>query len=118
MLSRIPDNIEENYDRLIDSLNHPTPFHTGAPSYNADTNEIFVAWDRSYDFDGRSITYIIEVSDDPSFEKVLYTTETDNANITFSYDWDPGQLFIRVTAKNSDGYTMGAFSSVTVEGRK
>ncbi len=118
MLSRIPDNIEENYDRLIDSLNHPTPFHVGAPSYNADTNEIFVAWDRSYDFNGRSITYIIDVSNDPSFEKVLYTTETENANITFSYDWDPGKLFIRVTAKNSDGYTMGAFSSVTLEGRK
>lgn len=116
MLARIPDSIEENYDRLIDSLNHPTPFSIGGPSYNPDTKEIFVAWDKSYDFDGRSISYVIEVTDDPSFEKILYTTETENTNITFSHDWGPGQFLVRVTAKNSDGYTMGAFTTLKIDG--
>ena len=84
MLSGIPDNIEENYDRLIDSLKHPTPFSIGGPSYNPDTNEVFVRWHSSYDFNDRGISYVIEVTDDPYFEKTLYTTETENINITFS----------------------------------
>ncbi|MBR4780729.1 MAG: CotH kinase family protein [Lachnospiraceae bacterium] len=116
MLSGIPDNIEENYDRLIDSLNHPTPFSIGGPSYNPDTNEVFVRWHSSYDFNDRGISYVIEVTDDPYFEKILYTTETENINITFSHEWGPGQFFVRVTAKNSDGYTMGAFTKQRLDG--
>ena len=118
MLSGIPDNIEENYDRLIDSLNCPAPFQTGAARYNPDTNEISVTWNRAYDFEGRSLTYIIEVSDNSSFENLLFTTETDNAKISFPYDGEPGKLFIRVIAKNSDGYTMCSFSHATVEVKK
>lgn len=116
MLSRIPDNIEENYNRLIDSLNHPTPFSIYGPSYNTETNEVSVKWSTSYDLDGGNISYVVEVTDDPSFNKVLYTTETDETSISFSHDWGPGYYIVRVTAKTSDGYTMCAFQSMSVNG--
>lgn len=116
IISRIPYSIEENYKRLIDSLNCPTPYFIGGPSYDEEKKEIYLAWNESYDFEGRKLSYIVEVTDDPSFEKVLFSTETEDTRITFAHEWGAGRYYVRVSSKNSDGYMMRALTTSWAEG--
>ena len=113
---RIPDEIEKNYDRLVDSFNYPTPYFIGKPVYNEDTKEVSVPWDESYDFEGRSVSYLVEVSQEPDFETVLYSEMFDGTRAVFTHTWGPGKFFVRVSAINEDGYMMSAFSSTWVDG--
>lgn len=116
LLAGIPDAIQRNYDILIDSLNCPTPYFIGGPSYDPTTKEVYIGWNPSYDFEGRSIVYIVEISTDPSFENILYSTEVADTRITYTHEWGSGQFFVRISAKNSDGYIMRALTTVHADG--
>ena len=113
---KIPDEIGKNYDRLIDSFNYPTPFFIGIPVYDEAKKEVSVPWDVSYDFAGRSVTYLVEISQDPDFETVLFSENFDRNRATFNHTWGPGKFFVRVSAINEDGYKMSAFSTAWVDG--
>ena len=115
MLDRIPGEIEAGYARLLDSLKRPSPYFIGSPQYNAETGEVLVNWDASYDFNGQHLTYTVEVTDDPRFETVLLTRETDENQLTYPHEWGPGTYFLRVTARNEDGYTMGPLNQAWSE---
>lgn len=111
LLERIPSEIEVSYERLVDSLNKPTPYFIGAPQYSSETNEVYIGWNESYDFDHQKLTYIIEITKDPSFKDVLYTTETEETNITYTHEWGTGCFYVRISAKNEDGFIVRALTT-------
>ncbi len=114
LTERFPDNIEEQYRKIVDSMKSPMPFFLGSITMN--DGNMSLNWAASYDFNNEKIKYIVEVSDDPSFEKVLYKTETDKLSISFPHVWGAGSFFIRVVAENESGYRMYSFDSASADG--
>ena len=103
----IPKEIEENYQRYLESLERPMPFYIGVPE--PQEGKLTVNWDAAYDFDSENITYTFELARDCLFKDILFS---DSAIRIPQAELDmpgSGQYFIRVTAKNESGKTQTAF---------
>lgn len=107
VVAAIPAEMQDNYDRYQESLEKPMPFYIGVPENTEDG--YMVTWDSSYDFDFEDITYCFELSDEYTFENlILKEDELQIPAMSFS-TLEPGQYFMRVTAKNESGKTQHAF---------
>ena len=106
-LEHLYEQIEENYERYLLSLEKSMPFYLGVPQVQ--DGKITFIWDTSYDFDHENITYTFEISDGYTFSNVLYSEKdliVPGASVAML---EPGQYFYRVKAKNTSGYEQVAF---------
>lgn len=106
----IADEMEQNYQLYLKSLENPQPFFIGTPELTG--NELNIKWDASYDFDYDDITYTVELAADYSFLNPLYYE--DNIfypDITIPWEMEPGMYFLRVKAADEDGNSQYAFDT-------
>lgn len=109
----INDEINDNYNRYLESLEKPMPFYIGVPEKK--DNGYTVVWDASFDFKGEDITYTFELAKDYNFKNVI-VKQTDLEIPTTSFDKLPkGQYFMRVKAQNESGKTQYAFDYYILE---
>lgn len=112
----LPGEIEENYAYYYDGYNYPMPFYIGVPT--AEDGKLKLTWDASYDFDGDTIHYTVEVARDYEFRNVIFREE--NVLLPEAETDLPaaGQYFVRVRATNDSGYTQDAFDYYVIDNGK
>ncbi len=114
--SKIPAEIELNYNLYKESYEKPMPFYIGIPTAKNDGKGYDIEWDISYDFDSENITYSFELARDYTFSNPLYS-ETGLVIPTYELSkLAPGQYFARVTATNSSGQSQYAFDYYVIDG--
>lgn len=100
---------KRNYVSYKESLKKPMPFYIGKPQH--DGGKLKITWDSSYDFEAENIYYTLEIAKDYSFETPLL--RVDNLYVTeYAADMvlEPGQYFLRITARNELGLEQTAFN--------
>ncbi len=112
LISSIPEQIDRNYQAYCDSVKMPWPFHVEEPERF--DNGILIKWEESTVLDG-NVTYDVLVSDSWDFKNVL-ARETDvrEQHISIGY-LEPGQYFVKVTAKSDLGTCQEAFEFYNTE---
>lgn len=104
----IPDEVEENYQKYLVSLDKPMPFFIEAPQVVGNT--VKFSWTISYDFDAEDILYSMELARDYTFAEPVYEEhDIFLPASTYQGSLEPGQYFIRVKAKNESGLEQTAF---------
>lgn len=116
VVASVPAEIEDNYQRYLDSLENPMPFYIGVPEKTGEGYSIH--WDASYDFDREDITYTFELAADYSFSDPIYVADGLELPITTFPALEAGQYFMRVTAENESGQTQHAFDYYRIAGGK
>ena len=114
LISRLGDEVEENYQNFLDSLTDPMPFWM----YAAETvgNDILLTWEPAYDFEGRPFTYHVTVSRSPDLSAPIL----DESGLTVTSlaipraELGSGEFYWRVTARRSDGAVAEAMNEVIV----
>ena len=104
----IPSEIEQNYQLYQESLIKPVPFYLGTPQRIGE--ELQFNWSESYDFKGEDITYVLQVSQDYDFTKIVAeATVVNYTEASIKGDLAPGTYFWRVVATNESGQVQYAF---------
>ncbi|MBB5262971.1 spore coat protein H [Catenibacillus scindens] len=115
-VAAIPYEVEECYQRYLESLEKPMPFYIGVPAIEGD--KLVFTWDPAYDLDAEDIVYTVELSSDYMFNDVIYSEE----NVVLpqvSVDIpETGQYFVRIRATNESGYTQDAFDYYVTDAGK
>ena len=113
----ISDEVEENYQMYLESLQKPMPFYIGVPTVK--DGKLNINWDVAYDFDAETVTYTVEVAKDYAFQNVIYSQdELKLPEISIDIP-EAGQYFVRIRAKNTSGEVQDAFDYyVTDEGKQ
>ncbi len=96
LLSKIPEQMDNNYYAYYDSLLTPWPFHIKEPTVK--DGHVILSWDESYILEG-NITYDVELSRSWDFASL---TKADSDLTATSIDvgaLNTGQYFVRVRAK-------------------
>ena len=114
LISRLGDEVEENYQNFLDSLTDPMPFWM----YAAETvgSDILLTWEPAYDFEGRPFTYHVTVSRSPDLSAPIL----DESGLTVTSlavpraELGSGEFYWRVTARRSDGTVAEAMNEVIV----
>lgn len=103
----IPNVVEESKERYYQSLQNPMPVFMGEPQ-NMGHLCIF-SWTESYDLQGDSISYNIEISDTPIFETIIYSEEniTDTEHVVDNLQ--PGEYYWRLGIVDSQGNKQDPF---------
>lgn len=112
IVASVPEQIEDNYIRYLESWENPQPFYIGTPQTTEDG--YFVEWDVAYDFNRENITYTFELADEYTFsEPIVKNDSLLLPEITFP-QLEPGQYFLRVMATNESGNSQYAFDTYAV----
>lgn len=113
--STLSEQVDICYDNYVKSLQNPLPFYIGVPTIEG--NRIRVNWDVSYDFQQQDITYKMEIARDYAMNDVVetYTGIWPETEINLL---EPGQYFVRVLSKDSDGNEQYAFDYYVTENGK
>ena len=114
LISRLGDEVEENYQNFLDSLTDPMPFWM----YDAETvgSDILLTWEPAYDFEGRPFTYHVTLSRSPDLSAPIL----DESGLTVTSlavpraELGSGEFYWRVTARRSDGTVAEAMNEVIV----
>lgn len=107
VLASIPDELQRYYQEYKESLNWPMPFFIGTP-YIKD-GKLILSWENSYDLADRDITYDVYLSNSLDFEGAFFK-KLDTVETKIEVDALPlGQYFLKVIARNSDGFEQFAF---------
>jgi len=115
LYQHLPDDIHENYQLYLESLQRPMPFNLMVPEANADN--LILKWGESYDFNSEDISYHVQVSSSWAFDNVIYDETVVNQTSLSTAVLAPGEYFWKVTATNSSGKTELPFDSyVDVDG--
>lgn len=114
-LSIMPKEVQLNYEMYKESLNTPMPFYIATPVVKDEKTKF--GWEPAYDFDAEDVYYTLEVARDYDFAEPLIKAENLFV-IEYEYDGtlEPGQYFMRVTAKNESGYEQTAFDYYSPRG--
>ncbi|MBQ7767910.1 MAG: CotH kinase family protein [Oscillospiraceae bacterium] len=113
VVSGINAEIDDNYNRYLESLKKPMPFFIGVPQEK--DGGYTVQWDASFDFEGEDITYTFELAKDYYFKNPI-VKQTGLAIPMAKFDKLPrGQYFMRVMATNESGQTQYAFDCYVLE---
>ncbi len=117
LLAESAGEVEVNYQLYLKSWESPMPFYIDVPDAQAD-GSVYFSWEAAYDFDGEDITYSFAVARDYQFQEVLCAREGLVLPWTEAVITEPGQYFVRVSARNASGYTQDAFDYyVTNDGK-
>lgn len=116
-IKALPDEVENNYRLYKLSLKSPQPFFIGIPQV---TDEgMYFAWDASYDFQAQDIYYTLELAKNYTFEKPVLRVEGLFATeYLYEGELEPGQYFMRMTAKNESGIEQRAFDYYVASGNQ
>lgn len=116
-IKALPDEVENNYRLYKLSLKSTQPFFIGIPQV---TDEgMYFAWDASYDFQAQDIYYTLELAKDYTFEKPVLRVEGLFATeYLYEGELEPGQYFMRMTAKNESGIEQRAFDYYVASGNQ
>ena len=116
-IKALPDELENNYKLYKLSLKSPQPFFIGIPQV---TDEgMYFAWDTSYDFEAQDIYYTLELAKDYTFENpVLKVDGLFATEYLYEGKLEPGQYFMRMTAKNESGIEQRAFDYYVASGNQ
>ena len=113
---RLADQVEENYQAYLESLEKPMPFYIGEPQ-NVN-GKLLINWETAYDFDNESISYDVRVATDYLYQNVVYS-ETNLRIPQIEIDMpSAGQYFVEVIARNESGKTQTAFDYYPIDGDK
>ncbi|WP_461205058.1 CotH kinase family protein [Clostridium sp. DL1XJH146] len=101
------ETLDNNKDNYYESLEKPMPVFMGDPVII--TNYIQFQWTDSYDFQGDTFTYSVDISDTPTFDTILYS-ETNITENEIIIDMLPsGTYYWRLFILDSNGNKMDAF---------
>ncbi len=102
----LPNLVDFYYGKYQESLEKPLPFYIGTPVQNAE--KITFGWDEAYDFQQDDIKYEVRLSDDLSFENIIYEY-SGNWTSCAAAPLPEGQYFLEVIAVDEDGNRQSAF---------
>lgn len=116
VLGAIPNEVEENYQYYMESLEKPQPFFIDVPIVEGEN--LVYRWDAAYDFDGEEVTYTFELNDDFNFDNPIYKEENMILPTVTLDKLSPGKYFIRVKAQNESGMEQVPFDYYITEAGK
>lgn len=96
IVSRLGDEMEENYQNFLDSLTDPMPFWMYEGEQGEEAMEL--SWEPAYDFEGQPFTYRVTVSRHADLSQL-----------------EEGEYFWRVTATRADGAAAQAQNEVVTD---
>ena len=108
---RIYSSLDKNKKSYYVSLEKPMPVFMGKPSNLGDS--VIFTWSESYDFQGETIEYILDISNSPEFDTVLFHEEGIKETEHVVNGLNPGHYFWRLTIKDSQGNTQTPFDVYT-----
>lgn len=101
IFSLIPLEIENNRKLYDETLSYPMPFFMGVPEIS--NGMLRFNWDKSHNFIPQNITYRFLVSEDVSFNDIVFEAELLNVTNIETPIFEPGEYFWRVAAANEEG---------------
>ncbi|MCR5607979.1 MAG: CotH kinase family protein [Lachnospiraceae bacterium] len=108
-LDALYSELENNYNTFMENVNEPMPFFIGKPE--ATENGINYSWQSAYTFNGELVSYDVEISDDCSFDNIIYGTNNYSGTTYEGEKLEPGKYFIRIKAVNESGKEAYAFDN-------
>lgn len=113
IVKSLSTEVTDNYKRYKESLTTPKPFYIGVPAVK--DGKMTLSWESSYDLEGQSVTYTVEIGTDHEMKKTVFKKE--NLGISeVTFDKLPaGQYFVRVLAFDTDGKQQHAFDYYVTE---
>ena len=102
-LDSLYDGIYENYKEFQLAVQYPVPMYVAMPEQNAD-GTVHFSWQPSYSYQGRTITYNVQVFSDYHMTDLLLEKQgiVENYYDTETY-LAPGIYYLKVTAVDSAG---------------
>lgn len=117
-LNVLYDGILENYNIFLDSLEYPTPMYVSFPVKERN-NSVRFAWSPSFSYQGRTITYNVQVFSDFNMKHLVW--EKKNISTTHCIKKDglrKGIYYLKVTAvdeKGKEQLSMERFETMLTE---
>ena len=110
----MPYDVEQAYRNFVESMEKPMPFFMA--DAGSDGEKLLLSWDPSYDFEGEFLRYHVQLSEDWSFENILWETDDLLETSAETELPPPGEYYWRVTVKNENGKEQIAFDQVETSG--
>lgn len=114
ILSRLGDEVEENYRDFKESLTDAMPFWM----YEAEETgeDVVLSWEPAYDFEGRAMTYSVEISRYPDMRQPLFSQSgLTTTRLTLPENTlGDGEFYWRVRAIREDGAVAEAMNEVVI----
>ena len=103
-IETFPDIIQKNYDNFVKAIQYPAPMFVSMPSLN-DDGTLHLAWDPSYSYQGRTITYKVQIANDCHMKDILFEkNRIINTSLDADINLDPGTYYLKVWAIDSEGH--------------
>lgn len=97
------DGILDNYEAFRRALEYPAPMFVSMPEVRSD-GTIRFAWDASYSYQGRPITYNVRVYEDPRMQDLVFEqTGIEQTECISAQSLPEGTYYLKVTAVDSQG---------------
>ena len=112
LLEGLGEQIDENFYGYYDPLETPWPFHILTPEQQE--GEITLRWEESFALN-HSVDYSVELDDDWLFADPILKEEHVSATSINAGALEPGQYFLRVTARTEAGVEQEAFERYNTE---
>ncbi len=105
--NKLKNSIKTNINEYYKSLERPMPVFLLTPYKTGNFMEF--DWSESYDFQGDQIYYSFELSDSPTFDKIIYKKDNIITNQLIIKTIPAGHYFYRVYITDSKGNRSDAF---------
>lgn len=97
------DCIYNNYETFKAAMEYSSPMYVQIPEKNAD-GTIHYAWDSSFSYQGRTITYNVAVATDYYMKDIVYEEKgLTSTSLDSKEALEPGTYYLKVTAVDSEG---------------
>jgi spore coat protein H len=106
----IPNEVQNNYELYLKSLQSPMPFFLGTPTI--EDGMLSFVWEESFDFQSQDITYRFIVAKDPSFNEIVFDKSMVNLTNIQIEPLAPGEYYWRVTAMIEAGNSQLPFDNL------
>jgi len=115
-LDELYDGILSNYEAVRSALEYPTPMFVAAPERCPDGSVRF-AWDSSYSYQGRLVTYTVRVYEDHRMEELVFERSgISQPEFFLEGGLEEGTYYLLVTAADSEGREQLSLEHVKIEG--
>ncbi len=105
--NELTETLEHNKENYYKSLEKPMPVFMGDPIIIG--NYLQLQWTDSYDFQGDTFTYSLDISNTPTFDTILYSETGINENEIIIDMLPAGTYYWRLFIIDSNGNKMDAF---------
>ena len=97
------EGILDNYEAFRRALEYPAPMFVSMPEVRSD-GTIRFAWDASYSYQGRPVTYNVRVYEDPRMQDLVFEqTGIEQTEYISGQSLPEGTYYLKVTAVDSQG---------------